>query len=308
MISVVLCTHNPRRDYLERTLTGLRAQTLPREAWELLVIDNGSETPLAGELDLSWHPGARVIREDELGLTPARLRGFAEGRGDLFVMVDDDNVLAPDYLAEAARIHRERPHIGAFGPYIKQVFESEPEAWTRPYHSLLGWQAFAHDTWACKVNVNLCAPCGAGMCVRREVAEAFVRGIAENPFRKTLGRRGKELTSGEDTDIALCACDLGLGNGLFQCLQLQHLIPPNRLKYDYLLNICEKLALAGFLIPAIRDPHYTIPVPGKIEALFHWLKLWRIDPTERAFERARLRARKQARDRLAAVRASLGGK
>jgi len=47
-------------------------QTLPLEQWELLVIDNASNEPLLKVWDLSCHPHARHIREEELGLTPIR--------------------------------------------------------------------------------------------------------------------------------------------------------------------------------------------------------------------------------------------
>ena len=45
---------------------------MARERWELLLIDNRSDRPLANVYDLSWHPLARDMREEELGLTPDR--------------------------------------------------------------------------------------------------------------------------------------------------------------------------------------------------------------------------------------------
>ena len=95
-IAVIICTHNPRPDYLTRVLDALKAQTLPKEEWELLLVDNASTERLAETWELSWHPRARQIREDELGLTPARLRGIRESGGDCLVFVDDDNVLTTD--------------------------------------------------------------------------------------------------------------------------------------------------------------------------------------------------------------------
>ena len=41
-VSVVICTYNPRMDYLERVLEGLSKQSLPVRQWELVVIDNAS--------------------------------------------------------------------------------------------------------------------------------------------------------------------------------------------------------------------------------------------------------------------------
>src|SRR6516162_1217058 len=112
--SVILCTHNPRPDYLSRVLAALRGQTLPAEQWEFLLVDNASERPLAEIWDIFWHPSGRHIRENELGLTAARLRGIRESGGDLLVFVDDDNVLAPDFLERAAGIAEQYPFLGAW--------------------------------------------------------------------------------------------------------------------------------------------------------------------------------------------------
>src|SRR5271155_5863652 len=97
-LSAIICAHNPREDYLRRVLDGLRAQTLPLEQWELLLIDNASGVSVADRFDLSWHPLGRHIREEELGLTPARLCGMKESKAEILVLVDDDTVLDPDYL------------------------------------------------------------------------------------------------------------------------------------------------------------------------------------------------------------------
>src|SRR5689334_750738 len=95
--SVIICTHNPRPDYFDRVLDALRSQTLPPEAWELLVIDNASQVPLSRSLDISWHPAARHILERELGVAYARRRGIKEASSELIVFVDDDNVLDKQY-------------------------------------------------------------------------------------------------------------------------------------------------------------------------------------------------------------------
>jgi glycosyltransferase involved in cell wall biosynthesis len=112
VISVIICTHNPREDFLRRTLAALRAQTLPTTQWELLLIDNASEKSLSALWDLAWQPNARPLRENELGLTSARLRGIREAQGELLVFVDDDNVLADNFLAAAAELFSKRADLG----------------------------------------------------------------------------------------------------------------------------------------------------------------------------------------------------
>src|SRR6266568_4862897 len=113
-VSVIICCHNPRVDYLARVLEALKAQTLSTDNWELLVVDNASDEALAGWFDISWHPKARHIQERQLGLTAARLCGIHESLGDLCVFVDDDNVLAKNYLEAALDLAHEYPKIGAF--------------------------------------------------------------------------------------------------------------------------------------------------------------------------------------------------
>src|SRR5687768_16787095 len=72
-LSVIICSHNPRREYLDRVLGALRGQTLPQSQWEVLVVDSASREPLQERVGLEWHPSARIVREDEPGLTRARL-------------------------------------------------------------------------------------------------------------------------------------------------------------------------------------------------------------------------------------------
>src|SRR6266446_5579423 len=113
-ISVITCAHNPRPDYLEQVLAALRSQTLGKQEWEYLLIDNTSDELLAPRFDLSWHPQAKHFREERLGLTHARLRGIQESTGAVLVFVDDDNVLDKDYLEQVLSLSRAWPMIGAF--------------------------------------------------------------------------------------------------------------------------------------------------------------------------------------------------
>jgi hypothetical protein len=54
----------------------LSNQTLSCKQWEFLLVDNASDQMLAAEIDLSWHPQAGYIRENQLEFTLARLSGF----------------------------------------------------------------------------------------------------------------------------------------------------------------------------------------------------------------------------------------
>ena len=116
-LTAIVCTHNPSYDYLDETLGSIRTQAplSGEREWELLVIDNKSLDPITTRVDLSWHPNARVVREDRIGLTYARIRGFQEARGDILVYIDDDNVLNPNYLRVVVCAFDAQPKVGAVG-------------------------------------------------------------------------------------------------------------------------------------------------------------------------------------------------
>ncbi|MDB5641364.1 MAG: glycosyl transferase family 2 [Hyphomicrobiales bacterium] len=236
-LSVVLCTHNPRRSYFDRAIASLRNQTLSRDAWELLVVDNASSPSVAEFLDLTWHPHARQLREDTLGLTPARRCGIQAANGEILVFVDDDNELSPDYLAEALRIGQACPQLGAWGGTIRGEFETQPASWQRPYLVYLAVKQVDEVRWSNDVNDWSSTPVGAGLCIRAEVAQRYLSDIALDPVRSMLDRRGGSLDGAGDIDMAYTSKLLGLGWGTFPTLQLTHLIPSGRTKDEYLLRL-----------------------------------------------------------------------
>jgi glycosyltransferase involved in cell wall biosynthesis len=234
--SVIICTHNPRPGYLLRVLEALRGQTLPSDEWELLLIDNASDRVLAQEWDLSWHPRARHVRENELGLAIARQRGMREASADLLVFVDDDNVLDPNYLAEALKTGREWPQLGVWGGSIVPEFEVEPPEHLRKYLPALALRKIGSARWSNVATCEDAEPWGAGLCVRSSVASAYCRHYRESKIRLT-DRSGKDLASGGDAEICYIACETGFGMGLFPQLCVTHLIPRERIREEYLIRL-----------------------------------------------------------------------
>ncbi|MBW4612832.1 MAG: glycosyltransferase family 2 protein [Desmonostoc vinosum HA7617-LM4] len=251
-LSVIICTHNPRKDYILRVLASLESQTLPNTNWELLLIDNASEQLLASEIDLSWHPHARHVREEQLGLTPARLRGIQQAQTEVLVFVDDDNVLEASYLETAFRISKDFPLIGAWGGQVIPEFEVPPPAWAKPYLGNLAIREFERDQWSNLLHQHDTTPCGAGLCIRKVVGQKYAEMIGSDRKRINLDRRGKMLTSCGDSDLAFTACDIGLGTGMFTSLKLTHLIPKARLEENYLMRLVEGLAYSQVILADFR--------------------------------------------------------
>ncbi len=194
MLSVILCAHNPREKLLRRTLEHLRQQTLPPEQWELLLIDNASDTDLALQYDLTWHPQGRHLREPVLGLTAARLAGIAAARYEILVFVDDDNLPAAGYLEQAARIAVQHPNLGVFGGKITGEFEQPPPAWLMPHISVLAVRDLERSVWSNLYDWQTVA-LGAGLVIRAHIAKQYAQNTASNPLKKLLDRKGNNTFS-----------------------------------------------------------------------------------------------------------------
>ena len=295
MISVVICTHNPRRDYLQASLDGLRKQTLPATDWEFLLVDNGSTPALGGEIDLSGLPAARIVREEELGLTPARQRGLAEARAEIVLYVDDDNVLDPDYLAHVARMGREWPMLGAWGSgELRGVFETPPPAWMEPHLWYVTVHRVEKDIWSNQPDMN-CFPPGAGLAVRKAAAQPYFAAVKQDAFRRSLDRRGNNLSSSGDMDLLWTMTENGWGVGRFTGLKLQHLIAGRRLEEGYFQRLIANQWCSNVLLKYL---HGVREVEGK-ESLLRRISRQRY---ERSLdERSRWLAQAERKGRLHAA-------
>jgi hypothetical protein len=278
-------------------VVALRDQTLSRDRWELIIVDNASSPEHVPTPDLSWHPAARVIREGSLGLTPARLAGIRATTGDLLVFVDDDNVLDRDFVETCVRVADEKPFLGAWSGQCRPEFEEPPPEWTRRYWGNLVIREFDAEEWSNLPRLPDTMPCGAGLCVRRAVAQRYLD-LHESGRRPVqLDRAGGSLMSGGDNDLAACACDLGLGVGLIPALRLTHLIPPERLTERYLAQLTHAIYYSATMLDAARgiDP----PTRGFAGSIADLLRLLRVGPRHGRIAAAAQAGRRAAARQLA---------
>jgi glycosyltransferase involved in cell wall biosynthesis len=97
-VSVVVPTRN-RSALLAMTLSSVLAQRGVQQ--EVIVVDEGSTDETPAVLNACRDARVRVLRhETPLGVSTARNRGAAEARGDWIAFLDDDDLWAPDKLAQ----------------------------------------------------------------------------------------------------------------------------------------------------------------------------------------------------------------
>jgi len=269
LVSVILCTYNPRMDLLEWALESLEQQTLDKSQFEVIVVDNNSSPPLnKNSIKNAEKLPLRIIREPRQGLTFSRCAGIAEASANLLVFIDDDNHLDPDYLENAIKIAAKERHVGLYGGISKAVLESPIHPWKNKMLSYLGVRDYGmepitsfEEAW------GEWEPIGAGMVSRRDVAKSFVQTIKTTPMAGELGRKGKTLLSAEDSLFARMASRLGYACSYQPTLRLSHFMKNSRLKP---LNLCRTLQGHGRSFVLLEK---TL---GKPIAMPSFFGIWRI--------------------------------
>src|ERR1700722_2483844 len=106
-VSVVIPSHN-RADRLPQTLAALAKQGLPKAAYEIVVVDDGSTPPVVLPATKSG-PRPLLVRTEGVERSAARNAGADASRGRLLVFLDDDIHVGPDFLAKYLTAHAEWP-------------------------------------------------------------------------------------------------------------------------------------------------------------------------------------------------------
>jgi GT2 family glycosyltransferase len=132
--SIVVATYN-RKEPLARLLSTLALQTVPRDDYEVIVVDDGSREPAshladryAGRLHVS------VIRQANAGVAVARQRGVERAHGRYVIFLDDD-MLAPQHFVEThLAIHGDRDDRVVMGELLPDAQLADMPLFER-YHA-----------------------------------------------------------------------------------------------------------------------------------------------------------------------------
>jgi glycosyltransferase involved in cell wall biosynthesis len=196
MITVILCTYN-RAKYLQKALESVVAQVLPESVqWEILVVDNNSsdDTRQVVENSQCQHPERiRYLFEPQQGLAHARNAGIQYAHGSIVAFIDDDEIADQNWLRNLTANLFCGEWAGAGGRVLPR-WDSPRPSWLSSNSSFLLGPLVMFDP-DIKGGQLTEPPVGANMAFRREVFEKH------GYFRTDLGRVGKSMLSGEDTEF-----------------------------------------------------------------------------------------------------------
>ena len=104
-VSVIIPYYQTHRAELALTLAALERQTYPRDMFEVIIVDDGSDPPLA--LPPSTHLNISVIRQERrgYGMSRARAGGARAAAHDILLFLDSDMLVESDWIATHARWH-----------------------------------------------------------------------------------------------------------------------------------------------------------------------------------------------------------
>lgn len=121
---------------LPALLKSLEQQTIGRENFEIIIVDDGSDDGTGAYL-VSL-PSIRVLNQNRLGPGEARNSGFALAAADLILFLDADLVASPGLLENHWRYHRQHPHLAATGGSVAPVRDYPLLSWGLADH-LCSW-------------------------------------------------------------------------------------------------------------------------------------------------------------------------
>lgn len=117
LVSVVVPVYN-MAEYLEATLTSILASTY--EAFEVIIVDDGStdDSAVIAQRFAAIHSQIRLLSQSNQGVCYARNAAIAVARGKYILPVDADNLLMPEFIAQAVKILEEQPNTLVVAPTI----------------------------------------------------------------------------------------------------------------------------------------------------------------------------------------------
>ena len=218
-------------------MSHLLAQQVSQDIkWEVIIVDNAStdKTPVVAESLWPRNPPVplRIIHEPKLGLSYARYSGVEAAKYEIVSFVDDDNWVCPEWVQATSEIMRGNPDVGACGGMSEAACEEAPPWWFGDYAGdyAVGFQGEG----AGDITFTRGYLWGAGLSIRKSAW----RHLQRVGFKSLLvGRRGKSLSSGEDSEICFALRLAGWRLWYDERLNLRHYIPSNRLKWSYLRRL-----------------------------------------------------------------------
>jgi len=132
-ISVVIPTRNSA-SHIAKIITMLKAQTIPKDIFEIIVVDNASvdDTVNVVEELTTKTDNITLVSEPLIGRAHARNRGIDISKGEIVLFLDDDIEIDVDHLKAHLDLHDKPNRPLAVIPKVIDVSRISPK-WLKDY-------------------------------------------------------------------------------------------------------------------------------------------------------------------------------
>jgi len=250
-VSIIICAYNASKRIVP-TLQHLQKQQFNKPiSWEVIVVNNASDDNTSEIASEVWNQNPvtnfSVIREEKPGLMYARQLGLESANYEIVSFIDDDNWVESLWVQKVADVFAMNEKIGACSGRSEAVFESAAPEWFSLFESsfAVGRQASESGIIDDKKGYLW----GAGFSFRKSL---WFR-LQKKGFKNlTVGRQGKNIYSGEDTELCYAFRLMGYQLYYDNDLSLKHYMPEGRMNFSYVEKMSKGFGKANVHLNCYR--------------------------------------------------------
>lgn len=226
-ISIVVCTFN-RCDLLYRTLLSLGNQTLDKDCYEVIVVDNASTDDMKSVISSFLNEkNFRYIYEEKQGLSHSRNTGFLNSKAEYVGYLDDDAKASKNWLSEALEvIINKKPDIFG-GPIYPYYLNKKPEWFKDEYEIRMTSKSSRFLRRGEYIS-------GSNIFFKKELL------LKLGGFNTKMGMKGKNLSYHEETDLMIKAWENNPSLKVYYSLPLkvEHLVSEKKMHISFYFKSC----------------------------------------------------------------------
>lgn len=230
-ISVVICTYR-RVKLLQKAIASIVNQTLGKDKFELIVVNNGVDTDITKSVRTFIKNNERfkirLISETKTGLGYARNFGVKHAGGGYIAFLDDDAYADKNWLEACVQIIKKiKPAPVAFGGKIMPYYDCPRPLWFRDKYET---REFGSRARYLKTQELFS---GSNMIINKKAIENF------GGFNPLMGMKGEILSVGEETSLFEKIRNYYRDADIFYYspdLIVYHLVPAHKMSVSYQLS------------------------------------------------------------------------
>ncbi len=258
-ISLIICCYNSA-GRIQPTLQHIAFQKIPSDIpFEILLIDNNSNDNTSIIAQKIWQGlnsdfPFSIIAEKKQGLSHARKKGLKLSKYEYILFCDDDNWLEKNYVKNTFHILEKNKKIGAVGGWGILSCNTDPPEWVHKTNAYGIGKPIPQTGYTDKLENMIY---GAGMGLRFSAYQKLIQ--AGFDFQLP-GRKGNELSGGEDVELFFGLLIAGYKIAFDEKLQFKHFLPEERLQEKYIIKLSQRGIKNSAIIAAYYHEYKKFPL------------------------------------------------